>query len=326
MKQQLEAKFRGTLLGVAVGDAIGAPFEGGATTVQSSLPRLDDVVSPLRYTDDTHMTLGVAESLMAQGDFDGAHMAAILAQNYAAEPWRGYGAGPPQVFRLLAQGVAWDQASRTLFGGTGSYGNGAAMRVAPIALFAFRDLERVARLARQCAVITHTHELGLEGAVLQATAIALLLQHPSDIPLDPVRFLQQIRHYVQHAVYLEKLNRLQTLLPGSSADQVIAQLGTGIAAPESVPTALYAFLRSPQSFVTAVTYAVSLGGDTDTIAAMTGALVGAYLGEEAIPEVAREQVEGAARLREVADALLALSMGVVPDQWRNAQRAPKRLA
>ncbi len=78
-----------------------------------------------------------------------------------------------------------------------------------------------------------------------------------------------------------------------------------------MPTALYAFLRSPQSFSTAVTYAVSLGGDTDTIAAMTGTLIGAYQGEEVIPSDSRDRVEGAAQLRDLADALLALALGDV---------------
>jgi len=69
----------------------------------------------------------------------------------------------------------------------------------------------------------------------------------------------------------------------------------------AVPAALYAFLRHPESFTEAVLYALSLGGDTDTIASMTGALGGAYLGERAIPAVWCERVEGAAHLRDLAD-------------------------
>ncbi len=90
----LRSRFRGALLGVAVGDAIGAPFEGEVSAFPGSLERLGEPDSPLRYTDDTHMTLGVAESLVQRRGFDGAHMAAVFARNYAQEPWRGYGAGP----------------------------------------------------------------------------------------------------------------------------------------------------------------------------------------------------------------------------------------
>jgi poly(ADP-ribose) glycohydrolase ARH3 len=250
--------------------------------------------------------LGVAESLVERRGFDGGHMAAVFARNFAAEPWRRYGAGPPQVFALLQQGVPWDQAARQLFEGAGSFGNGAAMRVAPVALMAFPDLEQVAALARQTALITHAHELGIEGAVLQACAIASRLHERPDA-LEPQAFLEALYGCVQVPVYREKLDMIQTLLPTADRRAVIERLGNGVAADEAVPTALYAFLRHPHAFAEAVTYAISLGGDTDTIASMTGALAGASLGMEAIPRRWRERVEGAARLRALADTLLYLA-------------------
>jgi len=312
MVTQLQAKFRGTLLGGAVGDALGAPFEGLRTSAGTLSSHLDPEGSVLRYTDDTHMTLGMAESLVACGGFDGAHMAAHFARNYAAEPWRGYGDGPPQVFRLLAAGVPWEQAGRRLFGGAGSFGNGAAMRVAPAALFAFGDPASVAPLARLTSVLTHTHPLAIEGAVLQATALSYLLLQPPDRPVDCARFLDFLRGRAQEPEYTQKLGRIEALLAVGTSDAVVQQLGTGVAAHESVLTALYAFLRSPGSFSEVITYAVSLGGDTDTIASMAGALVGAYRGEAAIPAPARERVEGATTVRALADALLALALGLTP--------------
>ncbi len=312
MKQRLQAKFRGALLASAVGDALGAPFEGGGAMPQAAALQWGADGFSFCYTDDTHMTLGVAESLVERGGFDGPHMAQVFVRNYTAEPWRGYGAGPPRVFRALADGAAWDAASAALFNGVGSYGNGAAMRIAPAALVAFRQLEHVASLAHNISIITHRHPLGIEGAVLQACAIAVLIQQPVDRPLDAAAFIEALRPYVHDPVFVSKLDRVLALLPHGTLDQVCTQLGTGIAAHESVPTALYAFLRSPQSFSEAVTYAISLGGDTDTIAAMTGALVGAYQGETAIPEVAREQVEGSTTITALADALLNLTLGLVP--------------
>jgi poly(ADP-ribose) glycohydrolase ARH3 len=108
-------------------------------------------------------------------------------------------------------------------------------------------------------------------------------------------------------VYREKIEMIQSLVPTADRRAVIEQLGHGVAADEAVPTALYAFLRHPQAFVEAVTYAISLGGETDTIASMTGALAGASLGMEAIPRRWRERVEGAARVRALADTLLYLA-------------------
>ena len=304
---QLRAKFRGALLGVAVGDAVGAPLEGSGRPHRAPAIPVVSGGEMLWYTDDTHMTLGVAESLVACGGFDGAHLAAVLARNYASEPWRGYAAGPPAVFRLIERGVPWDQAAWQLYDGEGSYGNGAAMRVAPVALLGYHDLAVVARLAQQTALITHAHDFGVAGAVLQATAVALLLRQPTPVPLDVPAFLRTLRGRVRALLYLRKLADVEALLEEGTMDDVVARMGTGVAALESVPTALYAFLRHRDSFVDAVSYAVSLGGDTDTIGAMTGALAGAYLGEGAIPAAARERVEGGERLRQLADALLALA-------------------
>lgn len=307
--EELRPRFRGVLLGVAVGDALGARYEGRRVPRWETLLRLVDSPGALRYTDDTHMTIGLAESLLERDGFDGAHMAHLFARNYAAEPWRGYGRGPRLIFRLLQRGVPWDEAARSLFGGTGSLGNGAAMRVAPAALFAFPDLEAVEELARRTALVTHTHELGIEGAALQACAVALLLLRPPGEPLEAGEYLRALGERLRTEAFRERLERVRALLPEAPREEVVARVGNGVEAHEAVPAALYAFLRHPRSFAEAVLYAISLGGDTDTIACMTGALAGAHLGEEAIPPSWRQGVEGADRLRELADALLLRAAG-----------------
>lgn len=303
----LRARFRGCLYGVALGDALGAPYEGHLSVPPDRVAALDQDLDRLRYTDDTHMTIGVAESLIESAGFDGDHMARRLATNFAAEPWRGYGPGPPKVFRRLGQGVRWDEAGTSLFGGTGSFGNGAAMRVAPIAMFAHSDLDEVVELARRGASITHTHELGVDGAVMQAVAIAWLLGLSSDLAFDPAALLGELRRRVSSSVFGEKLDEVAALsVEGDRAD-IVGVLGHGIEAARSVPTALLAFLRNHWWFAETVRFAVSLGGDTDTIASMAGALSGAHLGEEAIPETWRRRIENAGRLRELADGLFEVA-------------------
>jgi poly(ADP-ribose) glycohydrolase ARH3 len=142
--------------------------------------------------------------------------------------------------------------------------------------------------------------------VLQACAITLLLQHPSDAPLDVPRFLGMIRAPLHGSHYLDKLDLVAHLV--YSGDRGAGRaLGNGVFAEEAVPAALHAFLRRPDSFADVVTYAIGLGGDTDTIAAMAGALAGAYLGEDGIPLRWREKVEGADELRRLADELLILA-------------------
>ena len=108
-------------------------------------------------------------------------------------------------------------------------------------------------------------------------------------------------------MYRDRLEQVIGLLAGASPNEVVAQLGHSVAAYEAVPAAVYAFLRHPASFSDALRLAIGLGGDTDTIASMVGALSGAYLGEEAIPKGWRAKIEEAQRLRNVADALLFLS-------------------
>ncbi|HVR31400.1 MAG TPA: ADP-ribosylglycohydrolase family protein [Acidimicrobiia bacterium] len=299
-------RYRGCLVGVAVGDALGAPMEGRAVVTDGYLERLPFDPGPMRYTDDTAMTIGVAESLTAHGEFDGAHMAATLAAHYAAQPWRGYGNGPPEVFGNLERGVPWNQAAVSLFGGSGSYGNGAAMRVAPIALSAHPHTETVAELARQSAIITHTHPEGIDGAVAQALAIDYVLCiSPKDTP-DPTAMIAHIRPHLSSERFHEKLTTVEWIASERRTDQ-LPSLGSGITAHTSVPTALACYLLHPNSFQDAVAAAISLGGDTDTIASMTGALIGAHLGLAAIPPAWR-RVEGFEYLTELADQLAHTSL------------------
>ena len=101
---QIRKKFLGSLLGAALGDAIGSSREGHSMADESEIAAMLPWSQPLRYTDDTHMTIGVAESLVECGGLDGAHMAQRFVENYEREPWRGYGPGPPHIFRLIKKG------------------------------------------------------------------------------------------------------------------------------------------------------------------------------------------------------------------------------
>jgi poly(ADP-ribose) glycohydrolase ARH3 len=104
--------------------------------------------------------------------------------------------------------------------------------------------------------------------------------------------LSELEAFVQNNVYKEKIRVIGLLLKEASPTkkEVIAKLGNGMAAFNSVPTAIYSFLHA-DGFEEGVIYAVSLGGDTDTIGAMTGAISGAYYGDRAIPREWVEQLE-----------------------------------
>lgn len=294
-------RYRGALVGTAVGDALGAPVEGRRST-RSYVAALDRETGNLRFTDDTAMTIGLAESLIEVGGFDGDHMAHTFARHYAAEPWRGYGASPPEVFGKLERGVPWDEAAASLFGGAGSFGNGAAMRVAPVALFSHPDTHTVAGMARNTAIITHTHPEGIDGAVCQAVAVERVLALDSDEAVEPQRLIDEIRPHLTTATFRDKLCYLSSSIGRRNPRDLAQVLGSGISAHTSVPTALACFLAHPDSFPDAIKTAISLGGDTDTIAAMTGALSGARLSLNAIPLSWRD-VEGCKTLIDLADQL-----------------------
>ena len=290
------------MIGAAIGDGLGAWREGRRIAEKEDIASLAERVEELAYTDDTHMTIGVVESLIQSRGFDGEHMAQTFIKNYEAEPWRGYGPGPPRVFRMIKRGEPWDSAASKIYRG-GSFGNGSAMRVAPIGLLYSNNPAKLREIAYKSSSITHSHELGKEGAALQAYAVALALNTPSDEEIDREAFLLKLQNFAQTQLYKEKIANTKELLGEQDRARVVAVLGNGIEALNSVPTAIYCFLKQPKSYKDSVIYAISLGGDTDTIASMAGAILGAYLGIEAIPQEWRLKLENKAYIEDLAEKL-----------------------
>jgi len=301
-KGRLKSKFLGCLIGAAIGDGLGAWREGRRIAEKEDIASLAERVEELAYTDDTHMTIGVVESLIQSRGFDGEHMAQTFIKNYETEPWRGYGPGPPRVFRVIKSGEPWDSAASKIYRG-GSFGNGSAMRVAPVGLLYSNNPAKLREIAYKSSSITHSHELGKEGAALQAYAVALALNTPSDEEIDREAFLLKLQNFAQTQLYKEKIANTKELLGEQDRARVVAVLGNGIEALNSVPTAIYCFLKQPKSYKDSVIYAISLGGDTDTIASMAGAISGAYLGIEAIPQEWRLKLENKAYIEDLAEKL-----------------------
>lgn len=300
-----KTKFLGAFIGTAVGDALGAPFEG---YFRVDPPEIEDVAErlpELTYTDDTHMMLGVAESLLRCQGFSGEDMARTFVNNYEREPYRGYGPGPPRIFRMIRDGVPWDEAARRLYHG-GSFGNGSAMRAAPIGVFYRDDLETLREVACGSSQITHAHPLGKEGAALQAYAIAWATALEPSSGFDRPEFLSRLVNFTSEKAYRDKLNKIGSLMVRPDPEKVVLELGNGIEAFNSVPTAICCFLSQPDSFEGAVFGAISLGGDTDTIGAMTGAISGAYLGVDAIPGRWQDKLENRRYIAELAGSLCNL--------------------
>lgn len=283
---RIKSKFLGSLVGAAIGDLVGA---GGK-----------------RYTDDTAMMIGVAESLIENKGFNGYHMAQAFIKNYDAEPWRGYGHGPPRIFKMIKSGLSWREAAEKIYYG-GSYGNGSAMRIAPIGLFYYDNTSQLKETACQASRITHTHPLGMEGAALQAYTVAWAVKTEPD-QLDQYDFLGKLNDFVEVDLYQEKLKSIKILLKeAASESKVIRELGNTIEAFNSVPVSIYSFLANV-SFENALNYALSLGGDRDTISAMTGAIAGACYGIENIPEEWTDKLENRDYIEKLAEKLWQIKM------------------
>jgi ADP-ribosylglycohydrolase len=282
--------FRGALLGTAVGDALGMPVEGwSATSIARQYGEIHEMLSARlgrgTYTDDTQMMIALAESMVRCQQVNGKDIANTYVK--FCDPRRGYGGGALRSLRRISNGISWRESGVGDFPG-GSFGNGGAMRIAPIGVvYGSGDMERLREVVEAAVYCTHTHPLGIDGAVCQARAIGIVAQiDPASGYLSNTPLLQTLHDAVLTDEFHAALDHIAQLLQKTavSVEEVVSRLGHGVAAIEAVPVALYAFLAHSQSFEEAVVYAVGLGGDTDTIGAMTGALSGAYLGASQIPD------------------------------------------
>lgn len=288
-------RFRGALLGTLAGDALGMPVEGWPTRrIRRELGEvremLDARLGAGTYTDDTQMTAALAEALLeaespCRPDLD------VIARRFGEhfDPNRGYGGNSRKILAAIRDGEPWRQAvdARRLPGG--SYGDGAAMRAAPAALGCYPDGAGAVRLADAQAKVTgHDHPEGRFGARLQAAGVLAGLRDGREVDVpSPARLVERASEgWDEDGGVPDSFRRRMEWIAGrldATTDEAAAEIGTGSRASRAVPAAYWAFLTAPDDPEGAVVTAVSLGGDTDTIGAMAGALAGARNGASALP-------------------------------------------
>lgn len=276
----------GCLLGTACGDILGAAVEGcAASEIRDEHGEVRDFLDGGRgfgcYTDDTQMTLALAASLAQCGRVDAAHVSAKYAEFF--ESWRGYGGAAHRVMRLLADGADYRGTGRLQFP-DGSFGNGGAMRIAPVGLaYRHAGLDVLRQAVEDALLCTHVHPEAIDGALVQAKAVAWAATTEPD-SLIPMQLVETLASVCRTDVMQAKLAALADSLHHDDEDvYVIGRVGNGIRASQAVAAALWAFLRYGRTPEKCVVRAVGFGGDTDTIGAMTGALVGALHGRAWIP-------------------------------------------
>ena len=240
------------MYGAILGDIIGSPFEfdRGDKTKEFDL-----FTKGCDFTDDSVMTIAVGEALLAVGpeatvkEIEEA-VVTNMQDRGKRYPYAGYGGR----FRYWLR----ERNPKPY----GSYGNGSAMRVSAVG-WLYDSLERTREVARATANVTHNHPEGIKGAEATASAIYMARKESSK---------EEIKEYIEREFHYNLDRTLDEIRPGYHMDETCQR---------TVPEAIIAFLES-KDFEDAIRNAVSLGGDTDTLGAITGSIAEAFYGISAV--------------------------------------------
>lgn len=294
-------RFRGCLVGVAVGDALGAPVEGvGREEIARRYGRVQDLFSGGwlglglgEWTDDTAMMLCIARSIVEKGHFDPEDVAQKFLGWFRAGAL-GIGRTTWVTLDALGGGATWREAGRIAHDRLGglSAGNGSIMRCAPIALLDANDTERLIKDSIESSLITHWDPRACWGTVALNMAIAQLLCGGREALLE--RLLGSVEQpEVRDSVARVAGMRMEDLVPSGFV-------------LDTLQAAMWCFMNT-DSFEDAVVSAVNLGGDTDTVGAVCGALAGAWYGLERIPSRWQQPLKGREEIIELATGVYRLA-------------------
>jgi ADP-ribosylglycohydrolase len=296
-------RFSGFIVGQCLGDALGFLVEGEAPQV--CLRYADEVVRPGKlphvsrdgfsfgqYSDESQMARELMESYVVCSGFDGDDYARRIAALFSEDRVVGRGRTTEEAALRLVAGVPWREAGTP----PPAAGNASAMRAGVLGLIYGDDPNTMIRIAHEQGLITHADLRCSAGAVAMAGAVALASRGAR--PNLP-EFLEPLRLWTMRIEpsLSSSLRQMEELLAGTweHAAEEISRIGLppgvdsqwrgGISAfvVSSVLWALYAYMKHPDSYAEAVALAIRAGGDVDTTAAMTGALIGARLGLSAVP-------------------------------------------
>jgi ADP-ribosylglycohydrolase len=294
-------RFKGAALGTFVGDAMGREVEGWSRGQIKARYGILSRIGQGIYSDDTEMMIGIMEALEENPAFDPALTARRFLANF--HPLRNYGARIYGIMDQLRKGSPWDQV------GTDSWGNGGAMRIAPIGFFFYDDGDLLRENALLCTEITHRHPQALAGALAQAMAVGMAARKGIEgAVFDRRAFLDEIVAGVEgvDSAMAAEIKRIGDLDISGDLEARIKGIASAfprdVSALGAVPPALASFLVSDDFEATVVT-AINGGGDTDTIGAMAGAIAGAYYGYSSIPAAWLDPLENGAKGRDYVAAL-----------------------
>ncbi len=310
-------RFKGCLLGVAVGDALGMPVEGySAEEIESKFGRVKDMMPALeghfhsgleagQFTDDTEETLLLAESMIEASGFSAERFADKLmswGSLWALDEKlnRGVGFTTRSSVESMLTGTSWKESGLTI------PTCGSAMRAAPIGLLYRCDLSIIARYAELQSIPTHCGPAAMAGSIAVAVGVSLCLQ---GFPRETVLRTAACMAGKADKEFADRLLWAGSLL-GLEPSQALEAIGNSPVVSETVPAAFYSYMKfEPEEALIA---AASGGGDTDSIASIAGSLLGASLGTGWIPERWLFCLEDRERIERVAAELSRLSFELCP--------------
>lgn len=335
-------RYRGSILGLAIGDALGHPTEF-VSSVPGIKERWGGVVvdfqragrhPPGTFTDDTQMTVAVARALIRKGHAGLDAIMDVLSDEFVAwsksrENDRAPGGTCLRGCSNLARGAAWRVA-----GVAESKGCGAAMRAAPVGLYFSDDVETMIRVAAAQSSLTHRHPTGIASSVAAAAPVAHVLRTGSlDGILEFTRscvealteeLLVEMGCTVELARSIGNKEMLDSLDETAAAldkdtDDVCELLGGAWIGEEAVATALWCALKAKGDYRDSIVRGANSSGDSDSIATIAGSITGALVGFGGIEEKYRRDVEKSALLDELARRLHETKVG------RDAERTGEGL-
>ncbi|GGU48553.1 hydrolase [Streptomyces albospinus] len=268
------ARALASLRGLAVGDALGSQFFVPAH--YPSLKRRELPPAPWRWTDDTEMACSVLAVLATHHRIDQDALARSFADHHDVD--RNYGRAVDRMLRLIREGEDWRELASGLFSGHGSWGNGAAMRIAPLGAWYADDPEQATHQAEISAYITHQHREAVVGAMAVAAAAALVADPAR--ALGPGELLDGVLALIPRSAVQAGLRRARDMLDYADSGTVAAVLGCGrrTSAHDTVPFTLWAAARNLGDYEKAFWTTVRAGGDVDTTCAIVGGIIAASPG------------------------------------------------
>lgn len=237
------------------------------------------------------MALSVVSVLRQHGGVEQDALATNFSEHFDED--RGYGDAMNRLVPMIYLPGIWRMMAPRLFGGEGSCGNGAAMRVAPLGGYFADDVDEAASQAALAASVTHSHPEGIAGAVAVAVAAACAWSLRAAAPPACRDFLALVLPHIPPGQVADGVRQAESLPPDTSAQAAARLLGSGYnaTAQDTVPFALWCAGQCLNNFEEALWLTLSGLGDSDTNCAIVGGIVSLFTGPEGIPASWRQARE-----------------------------------